>query len=197
MIWCTSRDLGEIYPMLVGMEKGMMHGGGKGLGWKRGGNTGGAVFYSSCLYCTECHCTMKRQTQLMRRIMCTAMEDGQGRRPDGIRTPPRRTHGNHNRNSSELKEGSNTGKRKKGNTMRPRHNGNNYMEQSGTNLVDPMYIGYLRRHMPQTCPLEVQQKCHRRTRKSWLRHTGGRHSAQGAVGTTGEATNTVLRVRTI
>lgn len=44
-----------------------------------------SVLHGRCMYGSGCHYITKRQTQQMRRIMCTAMDDEHGRRPDSIR----------------------------------------------------------------------------------------------------------------
>lgn len=54
-------------------------------GQKLRGSMMASVLYGQCLYGAECHYIIKRQTQRMRRIMCTAMGDAQGRRPDSVR----------------------------------------------------------------------------------------------------------------
>lgn len=45
------------------------------------------VLYGRCLYSAECHYITKHQTQRMRRVMCTAMGDAQGRTPNSVRLP--------------------------------------------------------------------------------------------------------------
>lgn len=49
------------------------------------GNMIASALYGRCLSGAECHYITKRQTQKLRHIMCTAMGDAHGRRPDSVR----------------------------------------------------------------------------------------------------------------
>lgn len=44
-----------------------------------------SVPYGRRLYGEECHYITEEQVKTMRRVMCTAMGDTEGRRPDGVR----------------------------------------------------------------------------------------------------------------
>lgn len=48
-------------------------------------NSMGAILFGKCLYGEECYYITERQFICMRRAMCTAMGDKDGRRPDAVR----------------------------------------------------------------------------------------------------------------
>lgn len=45
----------------------------------------GAILFGKCLYGSECHYITDTQFVRIRRVMCTAMGDKGGRRPDAVR----------------------------------------------------------------------------------------------------------------